>query len=422
VDENPFDRVEGDTRYFLYDGPNVLLEYKDRVVVVVDERIGQGNGAGTRLAGTFAHGRVSRGSVQIVAAAYTITDDGQGVLTGPSGITGTINYKTGAWTLDFGNVVLGVGEPVLADCRCRTAPEHDVTYLHGVGYDNVLAEELASGQVYWFLTDHLGSITDVVDNNGDRVDHVQYTAYGQVASRTNAALQNRYLYTGREYDAETGLYYYRARYYDPVLRRFLSLDPMGLAGRDVNLYRYVGNTPTTQGDPTGNSGLYASSMRDMENRFKGGCGLKDQFVAPNAWWSEPNALFTKQSNQAANWFFGFLPPDNVSLLEKSSWPITKVINDIKQAMVKDADQRVAARGGQWTWKDTFWLGVGTSMVDIANFAAGIACPTYGLLQLPGFVAHAPELWKKGVAGGKAVLSGKPRSREREEGRLESGEH
>jgi RHS repeat-associated protein len=53
------------------------------------------------------------------------------------------------------------------------------------------------------------------------------------------------------YDSETGLYYYRARYYDPGTGRFVSQDPISFAGRDANLYRYVGNAPTTKKDPTG---------------------------------------------------------------------------------------------------------------------------------------------------------------------------
>jgi RHS repeat-associated protein len=57
-------------------------------------------------------------------------------------------------------------------------------------------------------------------------------------------------YTGREFDSETGLYYYRARYYSPRLGQFLQTDPIGTQD-DVNLYRYVGSDPLNQRDPTG---------------------------------------------------------------------------------------------------------------------------------------------------------------------------
>ena len=60
-----------------------------------------------------------------------------------------------------------------------------------------------------------------------------------------------YTFTGREYDPESGLYFYRARYYDPRAGRFLTKDPIGFLGGDVNLYRYVWNSPTNWVDPEG---------------------------------------------------------------------------------------------------------------------------------------------------------------------------
>ncbi|QCI28941.1 RHS repeat-associated core domain-containing protein [Caminibacter pacificus] len=61
---------------------------------------------------------------------------------------------------------------------------------------------------------------------------------------------NPYTYTGREYDSEE-LYYYRARYYDPTIQRFLSEDPIGFASGDFNFYRYVGDNPVNFVDPSG---------------------------------------------------------------------------------------------------------------------------------------------------------------------------
>jgi len=61
----------------------------------------------------------------------------------------------------------------------------------------------------------------------------------------------RYTYTGREYDSDTRLYYYRARFYDPHIGRFVSEDPIGFGGGDVNLYSYVGNNGLNYLDPFG---------------------------------------------------------------------------------------------------------------------------------------------------------------------------
>lgn len=59
------------------------------------------------------------------------------------------------------------------------------------------------------------------------------------------------MFTGREWDKETGLYYYNARYYDPMEGRFVSKDPIGFDGGDVNLYAYVRNNPVNLKDPSG---------------------------------------------------------------------------------------------------------------------------------------------------------------------------
>jgi len=76
-----------------------------------------------------------------------------------------------------------------------------------------------------------------------------YDSFGNLTSSTGPFVQP-FRYTGREWDAETGLYYYRARYYDPVIGRFLSEDPIGFAG-SVNFYRYVDNGPINSIDPGG---------------------------------------------------------------------------------------------------------------------------------------------------------------------------
>jgi len=69
---------------------------------------------------------------------------------------------------------------------------------------------------------------------------------------TGADSTNSHQFTGRERDA-TGLYFYRARYYSPTLQRFISEDPLGFGGGQVNLYGYVGNDPVDSVDPGGTS-------------------------------------------------------------------------------------------------------------------------------------------------------------------------
>jgi RHS repeat-associated protein len=123
-------------------------------------------------------------------------------------------------------------------------------YLYGTQVDQVLADETGVS-TNWMLGDNQGSIRDVVDGNGVVIDHVVYDSFGKVQSQSNSGYDLRYGYTGREQDNETGLDYYRARYYDASNGRFISEDPLGFGAGDGNLTRYVGNSPVNGTDPSG---------------------------------------------------------------------------------------------------------------------------------------------------------------------------
>ncbi len=123
-------------------------------------------------------------------------------------------------------------------------------YLYGTQIDQVLADE-RGGTVVWALSDNQGTVRDIVDGNGTILNHVTYDSFGKVVSQSDASVEFRYGYTGREQDGETGLDYYRARYYDTANGRFISEDPIGFNAGDSNLTRYVGNSPTNYNDPSG---------------------------------------------------------------------------------------------------------------------------------------------------------------------------
>lgn len=121
---------------------------------------------------------------------------------------------------------------------------------------------------YYFLTDHLGSVDAVLDDQGNVVERRDYLPYGQersVHEELNSP-ETDYGFTGKELDSETGLNYYGARYYDPVTGRFIQMDPilMGLDKmsqeqrnaflsnpQNLNAYAYVQNNPVRYTDPTG---------------------------------------------------------------------------------------------------------------------------------------------------------------------------
>jgi RHS repeat-associated protein len=109
----------------------------------------------------------------------------------------------------------------------------------------------SAGQ-YWDLTDHLGSVRDVVNSGGTVKDSVAYDAYGNViGTDPHANYRGMYDWTGRQVDLETGLQYNRARWYDSTTGRWISQDPMGFDAGDSNLYRYVHNQSTAATDPSG---------------------------------------------------------------------------------------------------------------------------------------------------------------------------
>jgi RHS repeat-associated protein len=122
-------------------------------------------------------------------------------------------------------------------------------YLYGTGVDQVLADETSNG-VTWALADHQGTVKDLLDGNGTIISHIAYDSFGRVISNTGN-IDFRYGYTGRDYDSETGLEYYRARYYDAAIGEFISEDPLGFDAGDGNLMRYVFNSSTNYTDPSG---------------------------------------------------------------------------------------------------------------------------------------------------------------------------
>ena len=164
---------------------------------------------------------------------------GKDLVTVINGVT-----KTSSWVYvyDNDNIVMEI----------YTDPANTITktfYTHGSGTDEHLALE-RGGSVYCYHADGLGSIVKITDAGKNVVQSYTYDSFGMVKP-VNDSFANGYTFTAREWDKETGLYYYRARYYDPMEGRFISKDPIGFDGRDVNIYAYVQNNPINLADPEG---------------------------------------------------------------------------------------------------------------------------------------------------------------------------
>ncbi len=124
-------------------------------------------------------------------------------------------------------------------------------YIYGPGIDQPVSmiEVADASAAYYYHFDALGSVVALSNASGDTVQTYEYSVYGEVAVE-DANHTNPYMFAGVRYDIEIGLYYNRARYYNPYTGRFLQTDPIGY-GDGMNMYRYCRNNPLNLIDPAG---------------------------------------------------------------------------------------------------------------------------------------------------------------------------
>ena len=124
------------------------------------------------------------------------------------------------------------------------------TYVYGL--DLISATDGQGAQTY-FTHDGLGSTTDLTDDEGDETDDYTYDIFGAIRSQSGSS-DNFWLFTGEQQDADSDMYYLRARYYNPAIGRFLGRDPLtgcALQPQTQNRYAYVENNPANLVDPSG---------------------------------------------------------------------------------------------------------------------------------------------------------------------------
>ena len=146
-------------------------------------------------------------------------------------------------------------------------------YAQGEDTDEPLAM-LRSSTTSYYNADGLGTVTSLASGAGVLTQTYTFDSFGKQTA-SSGSLVNPFQYSGRELDSESGLYYNRARYYDPSVGRFLSEDPLGFGGDGANFYSYVQNGPTDSTDVFGlkmdaaKSGLCEISKK----KFSGPCRL-----------------------------------------------------------------------------------------------------------------------------------------------------
>jgi RHS repeat-associated protein len=139
-------------------------------------------------------------------------------------------------------------------------PTHLVAWnAYGPGPDEILWRYQAGAGHLRYHSDMHGNVTALLDYGGTVIEKYTYDAFGRptvtngdgTGTRGTSNYGNRFMFTGREYFPELGLYDYRHRFYDPWLGRFLQTDPTGFDAGDMNLFRYCADDPVDKSDPTG---------------------------------------------------------------------------------------------------------------------------------------------------------------------------
>ena len=135
------------------------------------------------------------------------------------------------------------------------------TYTYGPGIDNIqsmtIYDEYGGSETYYYIKDLSNTVHALVNGNSEIVEYYYYDAFGNFKIMDDyylwipeSAYGNRFLFQGREYDYDTALYYFRARWYEPETGRWLSPDPIGISG-GLNLYAFCENDPVNYIDPSG---------------------------------------------------------------------------------------------------------------------------------------------------------------------------
>jgi RHS repeat-associated protein len=173
--------------------------------------------------------------------------------------------------------------------------------VYGPGPDEILYRHDAYLAVdLRYHLDRMGNVAFILDGNGNGIERYTYDAFGNPTvtdwdgnnPRPYSWYGNRFMFTGREYFPEFGLYDYRNRFYHPVLGRFLQSDPIGFGGGDANLYRYCGGDPVNRSDPSGLDGPEPTQKRDSNDYGNSYVGSGGQGLSTQGFWTTPEGFPT----------------------------------------------------------------------------------------------------------------------------------
>ena len=221
------------------------------------------NSAGTA---SFTHDNEGQLATKEESGTTTYSFDDAHRLTGISGASNDLYSYDGA-----GNRLKAIRDGVetryIYDSNENLLAEADSNnvitryYIHGAG---LLAAVTPTDDLYCYHYDAIGSTVAITDGTESVVNSYDYTPFGIIVNESETFSQPfKYVGSLGVMAEDNGFYYMRARYYDPVIGRFISEDPLGFDGGDVNLYVYGANNPVLYSDPTGEiifSGTAATVM------------------------------------------------------------------------------------------------------------------------------------------------------------------
>jgi RHS repeat-associated protein len=164
-------------------------------------------------------------------------------------------------------IFVQVGQQTIADYVSGTAAASpETTYAWGSYIDELILRTEPSGTDLYYHRNQQYSTYAVTNSTGAIQERYAYSPYGELTitdasgtTQSTSTDDTRYTYTGREWDAELGLYHYRARMYDPGAGRFCSRDPIGFLGRQFNLFAFCNDRPVNHQDPLGLTGIGSGS-------------------------------------------------------------------------------------------------------------------------------------------------------------------
>jgi len=243
---------------------------------------------------------------------------------------------------------------------CATVGSTGTYYIYGTSLAMMIGPD---GTLYTYQFNPHGDVTAVINmTTGQAVESYSYDPYGNVTTTTHVTggIDNPFLYCGEYYDEESGLYYLRARYYDPELGRFLTEDPIH---DGINWYVYANNNPLMYLD---RFGLAAVSIRDYTTGYGGAVnwddtvGVASFIINDNSFWATGSGynrvgititnidgrLYAEDS-ELNNYFFGVTPDDmqaGVTITMFDGVPYIDISTPVLNALKRDVGDFEAKKG------------------------------------------------------------------------------